>query len=440
MNAPVAGAVERVFAQFLDLERVTRAARTTEQLAYSLVNDGQALFGFRHAALLIAGKVRAVTGVSSVEPNAPFVAFVEHAVAQLFKLERAKPATVVPMDAFTVSVREDWQSLSAPQVFWLPLLDHKGEVFGGLWLARDNPWSPSEQVLLAQLGDTYSHAWLALQPRRPWRLRFTRKRQALLVVLALLSLLIPVRQSVLAPAEVVPLAGRVVAAPLDGVVAEFLVKPNQTVKTGDLLVRFESTTLKAQADVAQRALGVAEAELKANAQRAFADAESSSKIDLLAARVEQKRAERDYAAELLKRSEVRAERDGIAVFADAERWTGKPIQTGERLMEIADPNQAELRIELAVGDAIALTSDAEVALFLDSDPLQRYSAKLERVAYEAQSTPAGQLAYRLDASFTDTPVPRIGLRGTAKLFGQRAPLALYLLRRPLAGLRQSVGL
>ncbi len=277
--------------------------------SFSIWNDGQALFGFRHAALLIAGKVRAVTGVSAVEPNAPFVAFVEHAVAQLFKLERAKPATVVPMEAFSASVREDWQSLSASQVFWLPLLDHQGEVFGGLWLARDNPWSPSEQVLLAQLGDTYSHAWLALQPRRPWRLRLTRKRQVLLVVLALASL----RQSVLAPAEVVPLAGRVVAAPLDGVVAEFLVKPNQTVKSGDLLVRFESTTLKAQADVAQRALGVAEAELKANSQRAFADAESSSKLDLLAARVEQKRAERDYAAELLKRSEVRAERDGIAV-------------------------------------------------------------------------------------------------------------------------------
>ncbi|WP_017902364.1 efflux RND transporter periplasmic adaptor subunit [Pseudomonas asplenii] len=440
MNAPVAGAAERVFAQFLDLERLTRAARSTEELAYSLVNDGQALFGFRHAALLIAGKVRAVTGVSAVEPNAPFVAFVEHAVAQLFKLERAKPATVVPMEAFNASIVDDWRSLSAPQVFWLPLLDHEGEVFGGLWLARDNPWSPSEQVLLAQLGDTYSHAWLALQPRRPWRLRLTRKRQALLVALALLSLLIPVRQSVLAPAEVVPLAGRVVAAPLDGVIAEFLVKPNQTVKAGDLLVRFESTTLKAQADVAQRALGVAEAELKANSQRAFADAESSSKLDLLAARVEQKRAERDYAAELLKRSEVRAERDGIAVFADAERWTGKPVQTGERLMELADPSQAELRIELAVGDAIALEPDAEVALFLDSDPLQRHSARLERVAYEAQTTPAGQLAYRLDAGFSDSPPPRIGLRGTAKIFGQRAPLALYLLRRPLAGLRQSVGL
>ncbi|UZE18206.1 HlyD family efflux transporter periplasmic adaptor subunit [Pseudomonas sp. B21-054] len=439
MNAPVSGSAEQVFARFLDLERQTRAARTPAQLSYSLVNDGQALFGFRHAALLIAGKVQAVTGVSTVEPNAPFVAFVEQAVAQLFKQGLLNQARVIAADGVSESIRADWQSLSAGQVFWLPLVDHQGQVFGGLWLARDLPWTPAEQVLLSQLGDTYSHAWLALQPRKPWRLRWTRKRQVALLALLLLGLLVPVRQSVLAPAEVVPLGGQVVAAPLDGVIAEFLVKPNQTVKNGDLLLRFESTSLKAQADVAQRALGVAEAELKANSQRSFADAESSSKIDLLAARVEQKRAERNYALELLKRSEVRAERDGIAVFADAERWLGKPVQTGERLMEIADPNQAELRIELAVGDAIALEPGAQVALFLDSDPLQRHLAWLERSAYEAQPTAAGQLAYRLDARF-DATAPRIGLRGTAKIFGDRAPLALYLLRRPLAGLRQSVGL
>ena len=97
-----------------------------------------------------------------------------------------------------------------------------------------------------------------------------------------------------------------------------------------------------------------------------------------------------------------------------------------------------MRVELPVGDAIALEPGAEVALFLDSDPLHRYRATLQRAAYEAQPTPAGQLAYRLDAGFEETP-PRIGLRGTAKLFGQRAPLAVYLLRRPLAALRQSVG-
>lgn len=439
MNAPAPGAVERVFAQFLELERVTRAAGSIEQLAYSLVNDGQALFGFRHAALVIAGKVKAVTGISMVEPNAPFVAFVEQAVVQQAKLERLNQPDSVSIDAFDQQVRSDWNELCAPHVFWLPLRDRGGIVFGGLWIARDRAWSASEKLLLTQLGDTYAHAWLALQPRKPWRMRFNRKRRFAVVAVLFLALWIPVRQSVLAPAEVVPLNGRVVTAPLDGVIAEFLVKPNQPVKTGDLLVRFDNTTLKASADVAERALGVAEAELRGSAQRAFADAESSSRVDLLAARVEQKRAERDYASELLKRSEVRAERDGIAVFADAQRWTGKPVQTGERLMEIANPIQAELRIELAVGDAIELAPDAEVALFLDSDPLHRHEARLQRAAYEAQPTPGGQLAYRLDAAFLDTP-PRIGLRGTAKVYGDRAPLALYLLRRPLAGLRQSIGL
>ncbi|MBG0841922.1 efflux RND transporter periplasmic adaptor subunit [Ectopseudomonas toyotomiensis] len=438
MNAPLPSTAERVFALFLGLEQQARKAGSTEQLAFAMVNDGQALFGFRHAALLIAGRVQALTGISVMEAHAPFVAFVERATSALLKHGRLDEGHSIDPAQLDEQARADMNDLSAPHAYWLPLKSRNGETFGGLWLARDTPFSEAEQSLLRQLADTYAHAWLALQPRKPWRMRWPRKK--LLAVAAALSLLllIPVRQSVLAPAEVVPLGGRVVAAPLDGVIAEFLVKPNQSVAAGDRLVRFEATSLKAQADVAERALGVAEAELKANSQRAFADAESSARLDLLAARVEQKRAERDYARQLLARSEVRAERSGIAVFADAERLTGKPVQTGERLMQIADPSQAELRIELPVGDAIALQPGAEVALFLDSDPLNRHEAQLERSAYEAQTTAAGQLAYRLDARFVDTP-PRVGLRGTAKLFGDRAPLAYYLLRRPLAAARQSLG-
>lgn len=439
MNAAVPGALEQLLAHYLKLERQARAAASVEVLSFSMVNDSQALFGFRHAALLITGKVRALTGISAVEPNAPFVVFIERVASRLAAGERFALPGVVPQENLDQASRDDWQALSAPYAFWLPLKNREGEVFGGLWLARDNPWNDAEQALLAQLGDCYSHAWRALQPSKPWRLRWPAKTRWAIAGALLLVLLVPVRQSVLAPAEVVPRNGQVVAAPLDGVVAEFLVKPNQPVKAGDVLVRFDATSLKAQADVAERTLGVAEAELKVNTQRAFSDTDSSARLDLLAARVEQKRAERDYARDLLARSEVRAERGGIAVFADAQRWTGKPVRTGERLLEIADPTQAELRIELPVADAIGLEQGAEVALFLDSDPLHRHSATLERAAYQAQNTSAGQLAYRLDATF-DTAPPRIGLRGTAKVLGERAPLALYLLRRPLAALRQAVGL
>ena len=439
MSAAVPSLAERVFAQFLQLERQARAAKNIDSLAYVLANDAQGLFGYRHAALLIAGKVRALTGVSVVEPNAPFVAFVEHAASQLMAQGRSAQSQVIAAESLDTQSQADWQSLSAGAVFWLPMLDKQQQPFGGLWIARDHPWTDAEQALLTQLGDAYSHAWLALQPAKPWRLRWPRKMVIGTTLAALLLLLLPVRQSVLAPAQVVPLGGQVVAAPLDGVIVEFLVKPNQAVSKGDILLRFDATSIKAQADVAERSLNVAEAELKANSQRAFADADSSARIDLYAARVEQKRAERDYARELLARTDVRAERDGIAVFADAQRWTGKPVQTGERLMEIAAPDQAELRIELAVADALDFQPGTKIALFLDSAPLHSHSARLQRSAYEAQQTNSGQLAYRLDATFDQSP-PRIGLRGTAKIYGERGPLAFYLLRRPLAALRQTVGL
>ncbi|MNC81488.1 hypothetical protein D3C75_1346360 [compost metagenome] len=63
---------------------------------------------------------------------------------QLFKLDLLQQARTVPATSLSGSVQADWQSLSAAQVFWLPLVERQGRVFGGLWLARDSAWSPSE--------------------------------------------------------------------------------------------------------------------------------------------------------------------------------------------------------------------------------------------------------------------------------------------------------
>ncbi|MCA6917675.1 efflux RND transporter periplasmic adaptor subunit [Pectobacterium versatile] len=429
------------FARFLDLEQQARAANSTEELAYCIVNDSQPLFSFRHAALVINGKVRAVTGVTQPAPHAPFVAFVERACTQLSSVDEKTLAQcrVIQASQLDEQSRKDWLALSAPEALWSPLNDRQGNPFGGIWYAREQPWQSTDQILAEQLSGAFSHAWLALEPQTPrWRRR-ARWKIVVPALLLLACLFIPVRQSVLAPAEVIPHQGRVVAAPLDGVIQSFTVLPNQSVRQGEVLVRFDSTTLKAQADVAERALNVAEAEHRASSQRAFQDADSKARLDFLAAQVAQKRAERDYANALLSRAEIRAERDGIAVFADATRWMGKPVRTGERLMELADPALTALRIELDVGDAIQLQQEAPITLFLDSDPLTPHAALLERIAYESEQTPAGNLAYRLDARFTDTP-PRIGLRGTAKISGDYVPLAVYLFRRPLAVIRQAIGL
>ena len=74
-----------------------------------------------------------------------------------------------------------------------------------------------------------------------------------------------------------------------------------------------------------------------------------------------------------------------------------------RIVQIADPAAAELRIDLPVADAIALDEGARVDLFLDVDPLEPRRASMSYAAYEAEPTPAGVLAYRVIAAFEVSP-------------------------------------
>ena len=79
-------------------------------------------------------------------------------------------------------------------------------------------------------------------------------------------------------------------------------------------------------------------------------------------------------------------------------------------------------------------------LFLDTDPLNPLPAHVAHAAYEPVNTPQGGPAYRVTAALADgTALPRIGLRGTAKIYGQEVTLFYFLFRRPVTALRQWVG-
>ena len=255
------------------------------------------------------------------------------------------------------------------------------------------------------------------------------------------ALFVPVRQSALAPAEVVPRDPIVVAAPLDGVIAEMFVQPNQAAVAGDRLFAFDDTVLRNRHAVAERALAVALAEHRQAAQAAFDNPRDTAQLSALQARVDMRAAELAYAAERLARVQVTAPATGLTVFADRNDWIGRPVQTGERIMLVADPSDAELRTFLPVGDAITLEAGSPVQVFLDVSPLAPLNAELQRASYEAEVTPSDVLAYRVSAVFADgAPPPRIGLQGTAKIYGEIVPLGLFLFRRPIAVARQTLGL
>ncbi|CAK0754245.1 hypothetical protein CCP1ISM_5690001 [Azospirillaceae bacterium] len=173
---------------------------------------------------------------------------------------------------------------------------------------------------------------------------------------------------------------------------------------------------------------------------AFQDPASQAALAVLQSQIALRRAEVAYAASLLERIEVRAERDGIAVFGDANELRGRPVMTGERVMTIADPASAEIAIALPAGDATILEPGAPVRMFLNVAPLEPVAATLYQSGYDVQMTAEGILAYRLKARLDPgVAPPRIGLRGTAKLYGGETSLFQYLLRRPLAAVRRMIG-
>ncbi len=432
----------------LQLEKSARHAETPVELGFIMVNETLRLMEYRQAVLWeadSAGKIRitAVSGAEKPDENAPFICYLKAMFQQVLRGSEKERFHVLEKKKLRQEDQEEW---SLGNALWCPLTTPRGDMPGGLLFTRQSAWNESEIALLERLSDAYAHAWQALREHRPsWSYHMgkawgTRKLRALLFFILVLSMGLPVRLSVLAPAEIVPSDFLIVSAPTHGVIRDFHVLPNQKVEKGHLLFRLDDTRVRNEYEVLKKTLAVARAEHKRTAQKAFMDEKSRADLLLLKARMDQKLAEADYMAALLKEMDVRADQDGVAVFRDASDWIGKPVVVGEKILTLANPAHTEAEIHLAIEDAINLEKGADVLIFLNTGPGDPLAAKLREASYEARVTPNSILAFRVKASFTQkTSPPRIGLRGTAKLYGEKVSLFYFLMRRPLAALRQYLG-
>jgi len=442
-----------VLATFLQLERQARHAESAERFGFIVVNETHHLLRYDQAVLwktLSADKlaIEAISGVSVVSTEAPYIEWLKNILKEQMSGEKAGQCHTVSSNDISESAQKDWNEWIGSDALWCPLLTTQGKLYGGLWLTRSSgEWHPSEQALLGRIADAYTHAWQALDrqsTRSPWlpriNLKSGRNRIALIAAL-LAALMLPVRQSALAPAEIVPLDPVIVTSPLDGVISDIHVQPNSPVRKGDLLFSLDDTTLRNAHLVAIKSADVAQAEYLRAAQKAFSDETSKSELAMLRAQVEVKDAEVRYTSELLEKVEVHAGRDGIAILTAVNDWIGKPVVVGEKVITLADPGQTEIQIWLPVDEAINLEIGAEVKLFLNIDPTHPRSGTLRQTSYEPQVTPDGNLAFQLKAGFDQLDnQPRVGLTGTGKIYGKRVLLISYLLRRPFSALRRFTGL
>lgn len=434
------------------LERTARKATSIEQLAFVAVNETHRLIDYYQCLLwrlTPAGKIKiqSISGVSEIDQHSQAALSLQRLVKAIHNNRNDPGLSPVTCDDIPSKMRPEWEEWLPANGLWCPFVRPSGEVCAGLLITRDAAIADTEIELLAPLVEAYAHAWNALDAggnkTGSGLLRLLRRRSLRIALFAgLIGILaLPIRESALAPAEVIADQALMVNAPVRGVIKEFHVRPNELVDSGQPLFSLDDTEFKSRYEIAAKSLEVARADYLRSAQKSFSDAQSKSEVELLRVRVEQKQLEKNYAQMLLERTKVRADQKGIAVFADANDWIGRPVEIGERILMLADPEQAEIQVWLAVEDGITLEPGSEVQMFLNTDPTSPLNARIRQTSYQPTKTPGGALAFPLKAELDSAQkMPRIGLKGTAKVYGESVSVFYYLTRRPLSALRQTLGI
>lgn len=439
-------------AALLGLEQQLRKAPSLAQLFYTLVNQADSCVPYTQGLLLVGEvgqtQIVAASDIPTLDYTSAYIFWAERLSQEIARAGKAEQQQVLTVADCSEALALEWQSLGIPDLLlWQPLVvEARDNAFAGaLLLFQATPWREAELGIARHLGTSAGHALFALRGQRRLsgiRARL-RQRRPLLLLLGLLTLLSfwPLRLSALAPVQVVARQPHVITSPLEGAVEQIHVQPNQRVVPGDPLISLQSAELASEEAIARQSLLVAQSELKTVQQSGFLDAREKGRLAELEARVRLQQAQWQQSQDRLARAEIRADMAGVAVLGDPGEWTGRPVKVGERILLIADPGQVEFEVMLPVKDSIALLPGTEVRVFLDNDPLHAWSAQLKHAGYEPRQTPEQQMAYRLVASLMphEGAEPRIGLRGTAKVYGERVTLFFYLFRRPITSVRQWLG-
>lgn len=428
------------------LGQKARQAASLEELCFLLVNDSKALSAYRQALVWWADRgVTHLSGVVMPDRHSPFMQWVGTLCEHLSGKPDLALKTLSVFD-LPETLRQGWDQWMPAKAWWIPM---KPGTSAGLLVADDDL---DTQIL--PLWMEWVAIWSVLADRiqrqerqsvmgavRHW-FRQQKQRRALrkspifwTLVAGSLVLLLPVRLTVVGQGELVPREPVVVRAPLDGVIDEFHIAPNQVVKAGEPLFSYDNQVMRSRLLVAQQTLVTAQSEYRQAAQSALSDARAKFQLASLVGKVQEKQTELKFLTEQVGRTIVTAPQSGVVLFDEVSEWIGRPVQTGERVVRMADPSDVELEVWLNLADAVPLKAGDEAKLFLAASPLDVIEAQVRWVGYEAQPRPDGTFAYRVRASLTNKSAFQVGAKGTARVSSERVTLAYWLFRKPLAVVR-----
>ncbi len=438
-----------------DLQKTVRHTSSLKDLEFQFVNAPYKLVPYEQAIFWLYDhhhiRIRSVSGGGQIDTKSPFSVWFCDVVTSYIKSvgthwDGAVHCGIVKPDDMPQALQKDWADYAHKSGLLIIFKSKEHGVLGGLWFDRKTPFNPAEAKLLEELCDQYCASLqnaLETQQKNPvfgiWG-KLNQYKKAIFIGLVFLCFL-PVRLSITAPAEIVAKDAEIIAASYDGIVREVLVVPGSDVQQGQDIVQMDQTVLKAEAEIAKQALDIVRANISQTKRVAISNPEKNADLGLLREELKLKQLEYDYAQQLLQRSTIQSNTSGVAIYADKSSIEGAPFATGQTILQIANPQNTELLLRIPIDSLVPFNKDHSIRFYLNMLPLKSIKAQIHTLGFQASPDPDGLLSYkaRADIAENNNDVLRIGWKGSAKIYGHWTVLSYAIIRRPLASLRQIIG-
>ena len=256
-------------------------------------------------------------------------------------------------------------------------------------------------------------------------------RLALLAAL-IAVMFVPVRERL--NAEFVLKAPEIVTvyAWFDGPVARVFKQDGDPVKKGTPVMRYDLNLLNFKLANAKNQLAETEKEYDLESRAAFNDRNRLGRVKLLEARLQTAAVAVREAQWYIDHAEVKSPADGLLVLAGgrAEQLENKAVRTGDKLFEVYGGQGVIAEIQVNERESSILAGKLEATLFPYTSPETGWRTEILSVRKTPELTEQRLYCYVVKARVLNLSRAsmRYGMRGIARLEGERVALWYYLFR------------
>ncbi len=187
-------------------------------------------------------------------------------------------------------------------------------------------------------------------------------------------------------------------------------------------------------EIARQQVKILETTIRTTGINALAVPAAKAELEVLNYRHKQERIRLALAEYRASKLHLKAEVAGTVVVDSPDNWRGRPVEVGEKVMLLVDPKKMYLRIWLPEADNVDFDHEGDVKVILNAFPDASLAASLTYVANSVVPSPQGVSSIPAEAHFNGDAQGkddrmRIGLKGSAVLYGENVSLIYWLLRK-----------